>query len=65
MDKLNLDCSRMAGLEAVLTLTIGARVMLHCNIDVTRGLVNGAMGTLAGIYSTHVLNIGYRLVWRY
>ena len=29
--------------------------MLCHNIDVTMGLVNGAMGTVVGIYSTHVL----------
>ena len=39
LEKLNLDCSRTAGLEAVLTLAIGARVMLRRNIDVTMGLV--------------------------
>ena len=52
---LNLDCSRTAGLEAVFTLAIGARVMLRRNIDVTMGLVNGAMDTVVGIYLTHVL----------
>ena len=52
LEKLNLDCSRTAGLEAVSTL---ARVMLRRNIDVTLGLVNGAMGTVVGIYSTHLL----------
>ena len=39
LEKLNLDCSRTAGLEAVLTVAIGARVMLRRNIDVTMGLV--------------------------
>ena len=29
--------------------------MLRHNIDVTMGLVNGAVGTVVGIYSTHVL----------
>ena len=55
LEKLNVDCSRTAGLEAVLTVAIGARVMLRRNIGVTMGLVNGAMGTVVCIYSTHVL----------
>ena len=55
LEELNLDSSRTARLEVVLTLAIEARVMLHCNIDVTMGVVNGAMGTVVGIYATHVL----------
>ena len=55
LEELNLDSSRTARLEVVLTLAIEARVMLHRNIDVTMGVVNGAMGTVVGIYATHVL----------
>ena len=31
--KANKDCNLTAGLEANLTLAVGARVMLHLNID--------------------------------
>ena len=39
LEKINKDCNNTAGLEAVLKLAIGARVMLRRNI----GLVNGAV----------------------
>ena len=42
-------------LQKVLTVKINARVMITMNIDVADGLTNGAMGTVVGIYSTHVL----------
>ena len=43
LEKLNHDCNNTAGLEAVLTLAVGARVMLRRNVDVKSGLVNGAV----------------------
>ena len=52
--KLNEDCNNTAGLEHVLTIAIGARVMLRCNIDTASGLVNGAIGTVLAITSRRV-----------
>ena len=40
LEKLNNDSNCTAGLEAELTLAVGARVMLQRNIDTKRGLVN-------------------------
>ena len=49
LKKLNSDCNMTAGLEAVLQVAVGARVMLRRNIDTTTGLVNGAVGTVLSI----------------
>ena len=38
-----------ANLPKTVNVKIGARVMLTCNIDVSDGLTNGAMGTVTGI----------------
>ena len=54
LDKLNKDCNMTAGLEAKLSLAVGARVMLRHNIDTKAGLVNGALGTVLSIAVTHV-----------
>ncbi len=54
LEKLNHDCNRTAGLEAKLSLAVGARVMLRRNIDTKTGLVNGAIGTVLSIAATHV-----------
>jgi len=54
LDKLNRDCNNTAGLEAILRLAVGARVMLRRNIDVKAGLVNGAIGTIHAVLQTCV-----------
>ena len=54
LEKLNSDCNKTAGLEAKLSLAVGAWVMLHCNLDTKSGLVNGAMDTIMCITSQHV-----------
>ena len=43
------DSTQTAGLENVITVKIGCKVMLRRNIDVTLGLVNGAIGTVQTI----------------
>ena len=53
--KLNKDSNLTAGLEAQLTLAVGARVMLRRNINTKEGLVNGAIGTIHSISSQKLL----------
>ncbi len=54
LEKLNQDCNNTAGLEAVLKLAVGARVMLRRNIDVRAGLVNGAIGTVLEVHEKRI-----------
>ena len=49
------DSNCTAGLEAELTLAVGARVMLRRNIDTKLGLVNGAIGTVRCISSKQLI----------
>ena len=48
-EKLNGDCNKTAGLKFDLKVAVGARVMLHRNIDTNCGLVNGALGTVLSV----------------
>uniref|UniRef100_A0A1X7TPT6 DNA helicase Pif1-like 2B domain-containing protein n=1 Tax=Amphimedon queenslandica TaxID=400682 RepID=A0A1X7TPT6_AMPQE len=52
LEELNKDVNNKGGLEANLKLVVGARVMLHCNVSVVEGLVNGALGTVQTISTT-------------
>ncbi len=54
LSKANKDCNLTAGLEAKLTLAVGARVMLRRNIDTKNGLVNGSIGTVTEIKSNSI-----------
>ena len=58
LENLNRDCNNTAGLEAVLKLALGARVMLRRNIDVKAGLVNGAIGTVVAI-TTSIVSVKF------
>ena len=55
LEKLNNDCNCTAGLEAELTLAIGARVMLRRNVNTKQGLVNSAIGTVNCISSQKLI----------
>ena len=59
LEKLNSDINQTAGLEGKLTLCIGAGVMLRKNIDVSIGLVNGAIGTVLSIKPSCIINIQF------
>ena len=54
MKRLNRDCNLTAGLEAVLQVAVGARVMLRRNIDTSKGLVNGTIDTVISIRAHHI-----------
>ena len=46
LEDYRVDCSRTAGMETTITVKIGAKVMLRRNIDLTKGLVNSAIGEI-------------------
>ena len=46
---MNKDCNNTAGLQAVVKVAVGARIMLRHNIDTKGGLANGAIGTILSI----------------
>ncbi|CAK1598256.1 unnamed protein product [Parnassius mnemosyne] len=49
LSSIEEDASRSAGLPKIIKIKVGVKVMLRRNIDVTLGLVNGAIGTVKSI----------------
>ena len=47
--KYSDNSTNTAGLEKELVIKLGCKVMLHRNIDITLGLVNGAIGTVRSV----------------
>ena len=52
LKQMNRDSNLTAGLEALLHLANGCRVMLRRNLSTEDGLVNGAIGTVLSVSST-------------
>ncbi|XP_066589552.1 uncharacterized protein [Prorops nasuta] len=48
-DETDEDSTRTAGLARVITVKIGAKIMIRRNIDVSLGLVNGTMATVVSV----------------
>ena len=54
LQKLKSNCSLTAGLEASLSIAVGALVMLRRNIDTKIGLVNGSLGSVQAINCDYI-----------
>ena len=49
LEKCSDDSTVTAGLETVIVIKLGCKIMLRRNIDVTLGLVNGSIGTVCSV----------------
>ena len=58
LEKCSDDSTVTAGLENVIIIKVGCKIMLRRNIDVTLGLVNGFIGTVSSVkYSIDQCNV--------
>ena len=54
---LNVSCQDTGGLQSLLKIAVGCRVMLRINMEVTDGLVNGACGYIDLIEATEAREV--------
>ena len=59
LKQMNKDCNLTAGLEEVIHLAVGARLMLWRNLDTGARLVNKAIGTVLAIRSTSRVTVKF------
>ncbi|CAG9761349.1 unnamed protein product [Ceutorhynchus assimilis] len=52
-DIISIDVNKTGGLPKELQIFVGAKIMLRSNIDITKGLVNGAIGFVTEIIWPH------------
>ena len=58
LTKCSDDSTLTAGLEKVIVIKIGCKIMLRRNMDIQKGLVNGAIGTICSVkYSIDQSNV--------
>ena len=58
LTKCSDDSTLTAGLEKVIIIKIGCKIMLRRNMDIQKGLVNGAIGTICSVkYSIDQSNL--------
>ena len=59
LNQISKKRSETGGLHDILKIAVDARVMLTANVDVSDGLVNGAMGTIERVITNDKNELSY------